>query len=267
MGKVKKFFSDINKSKFKSLYVKNFLFAVSILIVVLFAAITFNDIWLNIIGIFVLFGFSYLTFNVRAIEQNKLYEEVTGVITGYKEKAKADVLTPRLISEECSYVKGTNIDYPVVQGKTNQSYLHTNFKKQYTYGGCIFLDSKDNKQFALNDNNVFYGHHMRNGSMFADLVKFREEKFARKHTIELYTPDKTYHLKAFSAYAKTADTSIPITFKNQEEKNAYITKLKNRNGVSSIIKNIPKKDEPIYTFATCSYEGHDYRTYVHAVEK
>ena len=89
MGKVKKFFSDINKSKFKSLYVKNFLFAVSILIVVLFAAITFNDIWLNIIGIFVLFGFSYLTFNVRAIEQNKLYEEVTGVITGYKEKAKA----------------------------------------------------------------------------------------------------------------------------------------------------------------------------------
>ena len=88
MGKVKKFFSDINKSKFKSLYVKNFLFAVSILIVVLFAAITFNDIWLNIIGIFVLFGFSYLTFNVRAIEQNKLYEEVTGVITGYKEKAK-----------------------------------------------------------------------------------------------------------------------------------------------------------------------------------
>ena len=30
------------------------------------------------------------------------------------------------------YVKGTNIDYPVVQGKTNQSYLHTNFKKQYT---------------------------------------------------------------------------------------------------------------------------------------
>ena len=58
----------------------------------------------------------------------------------------------------------------------------------------------------------FYGHHMRNGSMFADLVKFREEKFARKHTIELYTPDKTYHLKAFSAYAKTADTSIPVSY-------------------------------------------------------
>lgn len=107
-GKSKKFFSDINKSKFKSLYVKNFLFAVSILIVVLFAAITFNDIWLNIIGIFVLFGFSYLTFNVRAIEQNKLYEEVTGVITGYKEKAKADVLTPRLISEECSFIVETD---------------------------------------------------------------------------------------------------------------------------------------------------------------
>ena len=48
------------------------------------------------------------SFNVRAIEQNKLYEEVTGVITGYKEKAKADVLTPRLISEECSFIVETD---------------------------------------------------------------------------------------------------------------------------------------------------------------
>lgn len=166
------------------------------------------------------------------------------------------------------YVKGTNIDYPVVQGKTNQSYLHTNFKGQYTYGGCIFLDCKDKKDFSFNDNNVFYGHHMRNGSMFADLVKFREEKFAKKHEITLYTPDKTYHLKAFSVYAKTADTSIPISFKNQQEKEAYLDKLKNRNNVSSIIKSFPRNsDIPIFTFATCSYEGHDYRTYVHAVEK
>lgn len=166
------------------------------------------------------------------------------------------------------YVKETNIDYPVVQGKTNQSYLHTNFKGQYTYGGCIFLDSKDKKDIDLNDHSVFYGHHMRNGSMFADLVKFREEGFAKKHQIELYTPDKTYHLKAFSAYAKTADTSIPITFKNQEEKKEYLSRLKNRNTVSSIIKNAPKDDNtPIFTFATCSYEGHNYRTYVHAIEK
>ena len=166
------------------------------------------------------------------------------------------------------YVKGTNIDYPVVQGKTNQSYIHTNFKGQYTYGGCIFLDSKDKKDIDLNEHNVFYGHHMRNGSMFADLVKFREESFAKKHQIELYTPSKTYHLKAFSAYAKTADTSIPITFKNQEAKKEYLTKLKNRNTVSSIVKNTPKdKDTQIFTFATCSYEGHNYRTYIHAIEK
>lgn len=166
------------------------------------------------------------------------------------------------------YVKKTNIDYPVVQGKTNQSYLHTNFKGQYTYGGCIFLDSKDKKDVSSNDNNVFYGHHMRNGSMFADLVKFREEKFAQKHEITLYTPDKIYHLKAFSAYAKVADASTPILFKSQQRKNAYLDKLKNRNNVSSIIKNFPQNsDIPIFTFATCSYEGNDYRTYVHATEK
>lgn len=108
MGKIKVFFTDIKESKFKSLYIRNFLFAASIFIIVLFTAITFNDVWLNVIGVVVLLCFIYLTSKVRLIEQDNLYEEITGVITGYKGKAKADLLTPRLISEECSFIVETN---------------------------------------------------------------------------------------------------------------------------------------------------------------
>lgn len=107
MEKIKGFFTDIKESKFKSLYVRNFLFAVSIFIIVLFTAIIFNDVWLNVIGVIVLFCFLYLTSKVYLIEQDNLYEEITGVITGYKEKAKADILTPKFISEECSFIVET----------------------------------------------------------------------------------------------------------------------------------------------------------------
>ena len=43
---------------------------------------------------------------------------------------------------------------------------------------------------------------MKNGTMFAKLLKFREESFLKKHhVIILYTPKKTMHLKVISAYA------------------------------------------------------------------
>ena len=112
-------------------------------------------------------------------------------------------------------IKDTKINYPVVKGKTNRTYLHTDFNKKYNYGGCIFLDYHDHKDLNKNQHSIIYGHHMRNGSMFADLTKFREENFAKKHLIILYTPQKTYYLKAFSIYAKNADSKIPITFKDK----------------------------------------------------
>ena len=102
-------------------------------------------------------------------------------------------------------IKDTKINYPVVKGKTNRTYLHTDFNKKYNYGGCIFLDYHDHKDLNKNQHSIIYGHHMRNGSMFADLTKFRKENFAKKHLIILYTPQKTYYLKAFSIYAKNAD--------------------------------------------------------------
>lgn len=163
-------------------------------------------------------------------------------------------------------IKDTKINYPVVKGKTNRTYLHTDFNKKYNYGGCIFLDYHDHKDLNKNQHSIIYGHHMRNGSMFADLTKFRKENFAKKHLIILYTPQKTYYLKAFSIYAKNADSEIPITFKDKNDKQVYIDRLLNRNSVPDISKRADV-GKNIFTFATCSYEGDDYRTYVHCVEK
>lgn len=160
------------------------------------------------------------------------------------------------------YIRGTTIDYPIVQGKDNEEYLHQDFNKKKSSSGTIFLDNNCKKDFT-SDNNIIYGHHMKNGTMFAQLLKFREKSFLKKHNeIMIFTPDRTIHLKVISAYAQKAQNKIPVTFANDKQKKAYIKKIESMS--EQTIKTFRINDSHIYTFVTCSYEGEDNRTYVHA---
>lgn len=163
------------------------------------------------------------------------------------------------------YIRGTMIDYPIVQGKDNEEYLHQDFNKKKSSSGTIFLDNNCKKDFT-SDNNIIYGHHMKNGTMFAQLLKFREKSFLKKHNeIMIFTPDRTIHLKVISAYAQKAQNKIPVTFANDKQKKAYIKKIESMS--EQTIKTFRINDSHIYTFVTCSYEGEDNRTYVHAAEE
>ena len=162
-------------------------------------------------------------------------------------------------------IRGTTIDYPIVQGKDNEEYLHQDFNKKKSSSGTIFLDNNCKKDFT-SDNNIIYGHHMKNGTMFAQLLKFREKSFLKKHNeIMIFTPDRTIHLKVISAYAQKAQNKIPVTFANDKQKKAYIKKIESMS--KQTIKTSRINDSHIYTFVTCSYEGEDNRTYVHAAEE
>lgn len=163
------------------------------------------------------------------------------------------------------YIRGTTIDYPIVQGKDNEEYLHQDFNKKKSSSGTVFLDNNCKKDFT-SDNNIIYGHHMKNGTMFAQLLKFREKSFLKKHNeIMIFTPDRTIHLKVISAYAQKAQNKIPVTFANDKQKKAYIKKIESMS--EQTIKTYRINDSHIYTFVTCSYEGEDNRTYVHAAEE
>ena len=64
------------------------------------------------------------------------------------------------------YVPGTRIDYPVAQSQeSDDHYLKYNFKNEPEFAGCIYTEKANKKDFS-DPNTVFYGHNMRNGSMF-----------------------------------------------------------------------------------------------------
>ena len=78
-------------------------------------------------------------------------------------------------------IPGTNIDYPVMQSIENPNfYLKHVFDGSYSDYGVPY--AQENCDLELSDNVILYGHHMNDGSMFADLCKYESEDFYREHS-------------------------------------------------------------------------------------
>lgn len=78
-------------------------------------------------------------------------------------------------------IEGTKIDYPVMQTPADPNYyLKHDFEKNYTDYGCPFAQANCDVQ-APSDNVIIYGHNMKDGSMFADLAKYRSKDFWQAH--------------------------------------------------------------------------------------
>ena len=78
-------------------------------------------------------------------------------------------------------IEDTNIDYPVMQTPADPTYyLKHDFEKNYTDYGCPFMQA-DCDALAPSDNLIIYGHNMKDGSMFADLAKYRSKDFWQSH--------------------------------------------------------------------------------------
>ena len=126
-------------------------------------------------------------------------------------------------------IKNTNINYPIVQGQDNSFYLHKDIDKNYLISGSIFMNYLNN---GFNDENtVLFGHHMRNGTMFAQLKKYKEKDFFYGNNdidIELEN-GKTLRYRVFSAYVTDAkDNYIKTNFDNKVQYKDFLEKIKNR---------------------------------------
>jgi len=100
---------------------------------------------------------------------------------------------------------GDVIDYPIVQGRDNNRYLHTTFQGSRNSSGAIFLDYRNSSD--LNDEvSIIYGHNMRDGSMFKPLHQLRYEEFLSEHQyITVITSDwRMFIYRIFAV--RTVDT-------------------------------------------------------------
>ena len=81
-------------------------------------------------------------------------------------------------------VEGTNINYPVMQN--GEYYLRKNFYKEYSQLGTPFLAEQCN--LKTSDCLIVYGHHIKSGLMFGDLMKYKNYSFYKNNKyIKFYT--------------------------------------------------------------------------------
>ena len=219
--------------------------------------------------VFILIGCLFIFFD-RTVSDKKAATEYGTIRDQVKKGKEIDFQKLRKINPDVVgwvSMPGTGIDYPIVQGKNNEEYLHKTFRGNRNASGAIFLDRNGKPDFT-SGNNVIYGHHMRNGSMFAKILNYRKQSFlAKHHEIFLYTPKRRIKLIIIAAYAKSGhNTAIPIEFKDQLQRKEYIKEIKRRSEVRGNFGE-SRKNHRIYSFITCSYEKADNRTFVHAIEK
>lgn len=94
-------------------------------------------------------------------------------------------------------VDGTNIDYPVLQGKDNMEYVNKDVYGDFAFSGAIFMDYRNSNDFT-DEYSLLYGHHMDKGAMFGDLKKFYDKGFFDSHkTASLITDKGEYKIDLF----------------------------------------------------------------------
>ena len=161
-------------------------------------------------------------------------------------------------------VDGTNINYPVMQSNLEYGnyYLHRNFYKKYSTLGTPFMQSNCNMNNSINL--IIYGHHIKSGLMFADLVKYKNYNFYKNHKyIKLYTlsedKNKTientyeivYCFKTI-AYSEQGFKYYNYTnFQNKDEYNEFVEKCRTMQFYDTGINT--NYTDNFLTLSTCEY--------------
>lgn len=163
-------------------------------------------------------------------------------------------------------INGTSVAYPVMYTPQNpQFYLRRNFKKEYSSGGMIFID--ESCRMDGSDNNLLiYGHHMRNGTMFAQLTNYDSFEYWKSHeTVEFSTLDEvgTYQVVcAFKQPASAIDEEFMrmLLAQTEEERAKLLRTIKGLQFYETGVEVM--ENEKMITLATCEYTYGDGRFFV-----
>ncbi|GHU52805.1 SrtB family sortase [Clostridia bacterium] len=148
-------------------------------------------------------------------------------------------------------IDGTTIDYPVVQYSDNEYYLTRDIYKENNRSGWIFMDY-ENTLVNIDQNNIIYGHNMKQNIMFHGLRNYANKDFFDKHryiTLKTaYGADTTWEIFSFM------DTSIELNYIQvyfeEGEFAALVKEIKARSVYDTGVD--ANENDKILNLSTCS---------------
>lgn len=161
-------------------------------------------------------------------------------------------------------VKGTNINYPIVQTTNNEYYLNHAFDKTKNDAGWVFMDYRnDAKNF--DQNTIIYAHSRYNQTMFGSLKNILSSSWynnKNNHIIRMSTPTENTMWQVFSVYTIAAESYyITPNFSDVNSYQTFLSTLKGRSEVE-FSANLNVNDK-ILTLSTCQ-DNFGHRVVMHA---
>lgn len=160
----------------------------------------------------------------------------------------------------------TEIDYPIVQAEDNAYYLKRDWLGQDNSAGAIFMDYRNDPEGLeeRKSHTILYGHHRQDGSMFQNLMKYKEEAYFQENpTFEVTDQYGTHTFEIFSVYVTNIDFYfIETRFPKDEDFEGFLDSIIERRKFDTEV-TVTAEDH-LLTLSTCTYEYDDARFVVHA---
>lgn len=215
-----------------------------------------NVIMLCLLGIVILSGFKIYQILNNYNKNQGIYEDLSKDVNpdGFTGDIDFDAL--RKINPDIVgwiYYEDTMINYPIVKGSDNKKYLHTMFDGTYSDFGTLFVDAVTENPFRQ-FNTIVYGHHMKNGSMFGELKKLKDQEYVAKHPqMELITPEGKFHLEIWAFLNQPSNSNIYTTnIHDKDARNEYIDMVREICEYTTAVNIAP--EDRLVVLSTCAYE-------------
>ena len=149
-------------------------------------------------------------------------------------------------------VKGTNINYPIVQTTDNSYYLNHAFDGSKNEAGWVFMDYR-NDSVNFNQNTIIYAHSRLTGSMFGSLKNILNSSWytnKNNHIIRLSTPTENTMWQVFSVYTIAKESYyITPSFSTTESYQEFLNTIKGRSEVD--FSGTVSIGDKVLTLSTC----------------
>lgn len=236
---------------------------------------------LFVVGIALLLvaGFMWGRSQLEYAQQDEIIEELQGYATVDDEgnnPPEVDWAALKAVNDDVVgwvQMPGTVVNYPVYQGATNDTYLHSDAEGNYSLGGLVFMDYENIAPGMVDAQTIIYGHHLRNGAMFKPIADMdNQEMFDSVHTVWYVTEEADYELEPLCVYYATEDELDVRTFdfESDEERQAYFAGLVEKAVTKSAdAEQVAAGARHVLTLVTCNYieEGTTGRTVLVCVPK
>jgi len=149
------------------------------------------------------------------------------------------------------WIPGTDINYPVVQGESNYSYLERDYTGARSNAGSIFMDSRNTPDFS-DPNTILFGHNMRSGRMFGSLKEFKEQEFVDEHRVFcVITPEGQFNYDIVAVEVVDLYSNLYYTtFHREGSFDEYLKELFDNNLIRTNVK--VTEGDRLCTLSTCT---------------